>query len=192
MIRNLMAPLVALLVSCPIASAQDAGQEQPTRNGQAQSLPFPSGFEPARYLGKWYEVSRLPTPMQPAGTLAAAEYRSGKASNEIIVKNTAYNTQGEVILSIEGKAQLLPGDPPRLAVSFGPVVPKEPNYFVMHVDKDYQHAVVGTPDRKSLWILARKVPVPEQTMSKLTAIAREAGFDTKKLIVNQWTANPPD
>ena len=84
------------------------------------------------------------------------------------------------------------GEPPgRLLVAFGPNLPKEPNYHVLHVDEDYQFAVVGVPDRKSLWILARKVPVPEQKLKELRAIAAKAGFDTAKLEVGQWKAAAP-
>ena len=112
-----------------------------------RDLPYPQRFEPSRYLGKWYEVARLPTPVQPNDTLATAEYTLGQREREIMVKNTAYNADGKAIVSIEGKARLLADDPPRLIVGFGPVTPKRPNYYVMHVDDDYQHAVVGTPDR---------------------------------------------
>jgi apolipoprotein D and lipocalin family protein len=175
----------------PEVAAQETGPTQaPDR--KLKSLPFPEDFEPARYLGKWYEAARLPTSMQPSGTLATAEYTSGKQAGEIIVKNTAYNADGKQIATITGSARLLSGDPPRLAVSFGPVTTREPNYFVMHVDKDYQHAVVGTPDRKSLWILARKVPVPKKTMDSLIALARKADFDTKNLIIHQWKPTPSE
>lgn len=111
---------------------------------------------------------------------------TARARNEQLSRVLHSRRKGQAIMSIEGKAQLLPDDPPRLAVSFGPVAATEPNYFVIHVDENYQHAVVGTPDRKSLWILVRHVPVAEKTLETLTAIARQAGFDTEKLIVHRW------
>ena len=98
---------------------------------------FPKKFDSTRYLGKWYEVVRMPTPAQATGTLATAEYTAGEKDGEVIVKNSAYTADGKLIAAIEGKALLLPNDPPRLAVGFGPVVPKDPNYFVIHVDEDY-------------------------------------------------------
>ena len=112
-----------------------------------------------------------------------AEYSAGKEKGEVIVKNSAYTAEGKLISAIEGKARLLPNDPPRLAVSFGPVVPNEPNYYVIHVDEDCEHVVVGTPDRKSLWILSRKVPITKETSESLSAIAKEAGFDTQTIFI---------
>lgn len=52
-------------------------------------LPFVRDFKPERYFGKWYEVARLPTPVQPAGTLAVAEYTAGKEAGRVTVKKYA-------------------------------------------------------------------------------------------------------
>jgi lipocalin/outer membrane protein assembly factor BamB len=154
-----------------------------------KSLPFPKNFEPARYLGKWYEAARLPTSMQPEGTFAAAEYSAGSADDEVLVENTAYTPDGKVISKIKGKARILAGDPPRLAVTFGPEFPQDANYYVMYVDKDYQHAVVGTPNHKSLWILTRAASVPQEKLDELVAIARNADFETEKLVINRWNSS---
>jgi apolipoprotein D and lipocalin family protein len=152
-----------------------------------KELPFVAGFEPKQYLGKWYEVARLPVAIQPAETLATAEYSPSKEPGKVVVKNIAYDKEGKVVSTITGEARIVAGDPPgRLMVGFGPVKPDAPNYYVIHVDADYQHAIVGVPDRKSLWILARKVPVPQRSLDELRMLAKEAGFDTSRLILAPW------
>ena len=152
-----------------------------------KALPFVENFDAARYLGKWHEIARLPTPVQPDNSLAIAEYSKGDVEGTVVVKNTAYDAKGEKLSTIEGKAQIAEGTPAgRLKVSFGPIDAKEPNYHVMHVDNDYKFAVVGNPDRKSLWILAREAPIAEDKLNSLTKIAEMAGFDTTKLIVAPW------
>lgn len=168
----------ALLWTCvAIGDEPDAGKA---------ALPFPKEFDPARYLGKWYEIGRLASPSQPAGTLATAEYSRGKQKDEIAVKNTAFNAKGKPVRNIVGKAKLLTGGPPRLAVSFGPELPQAANYYVLHVGKDYDVAVVGHPDRKSLWILSRKPMVGEKLLKELVKIARDAGFATDALVFADW------
>ena len=164
------------------ASAEDNAQDP---------LPFVQDFKPEKYLGKWHEVARLPTPIQPAGTLAVAEYTAGKQAGQVAVKNTSFDKAGKKIADIEGKAKLADGNPPgRLLVSFGPVLPETPNYHVMHVDKDYQFAVVGVPDRKSCWILAREVPIAEETLKTRQGIAKKAGFDVAKMEIAPWDKIP--
>ena len=131
----------ALLLSfnACLAEEQTGGAHDAVR----KELPFVVDFEPARYLGKWYEVARLPVFIQPAGTLAVAEYSAAREEGKVIVKNTAYNAEGKVLATVEGEASIAAGAPPgRLLVRFGPAKPAGPNYFVMHVDKDYQYTVV--------------------------------------------------
>lgn len=178
---------VIIVALCVLMTFLPAGAQQVvlSRN-DGMSLPSPEIFDPVRYLGKWYEVARLPAEFQPGNTLATAEYSAGEDGG-LIIKNSAYSSDGKLLSSIEGKAQLAPGDPSgRLRVSFGPALPAEPNYYVLHVDDKYRFAVVGTPNRKSLHILAREVPVPQERTDELIAIADGAGFDTSKLMVADW------
>jgi apolipoprotein D and lipocalin family protein len=103
------------------------------------------------------------------------------------VKNTAYNREGKVVSTITGEARIAPGKPAgRLIVAFGPTGSGIPNYYVLHVDEDYRYAVVGVPDRKSLWVLSRRIPIPEEKLAELLEIAKDAGFDVTKLIVAPW------
>ena len=167
-----------LMVASSAAFADDPTERQ---------LPFVANFDAEQYLGKWYEVARLPTAMQPPGTLATAEYSLGEEEGDVIFKNTAYDSEGKRLTEIQGKARLVKGDPPgRLVVSFGPVTPDTPNYYVLHVDEKYEYAIAGVPDRKSLWILAREVPVPEKQLKELMSIASKAGFDVSKAVVAPW------
>lgn len=177
---------VTLVLCC---SCIALGQEAASANRQVdRPLPFPQDFAPAKYLGKWYEVARLASASQPAGTLATAEYALGGNEREIIVKNTAYDAKGKPVRTIEGKALLQEGDPPRLAVSFGPVFPEEPNYYVMHVGKEYEIAVVGNLDRNSLWILSRSPVVEDDRLEQMIKIAKDAGFNTDTLVISDWKA----
>ena len=169
-----------LVVACLLASAAAALAADPP-------LPHPPAFEPARYLGIWHEAARLPAAYQPDDTLASAEYAATDTPGRISVTNRAYTADGSLVTTIKGEADLVPGDPPgRLSVRFGPMPAGAPNYYVMHVDKDYTHAVVGVPSRNALWILSRDVPVPKQKLDELIAIATKAGFDTSKLIIAPW------
>jgi apolipoprotein D and lipocalin family protein len=52
----------------------------------------------------------------------------------------------------------------------------------MRIDPDYRWAVVGTPDREYLWILARQVRLDEADYRNLVAFSRQMGFPTERLI----------
>lgn len=150
-------------------------------------LPSPDTFEAAKYMGKWFEIARLPTPSQPEGSLAIAEYSAGDEAGTVKVKNSAHTADGELMGSIELNAQIVEGEEKgRFKVGFGAAAPEEPNYCVLFVHPKYRFSVVGTPDRKSLWILSRRVPIGKKRLEQLTSVAAEAGFDTSKLVVSKW------
>ena len=158
----------------------------------SQPLPAVERFEPARYLGSWYEVARLPVFYQPDNTLAKATYGATDKPGRVTVFNESFDQQGKPLKNIRGFADLAPGAPlGRFTVRF-PGMPSlvaaltGPNYYVIHVDADYQHAIVGIPSRKCLWILSRKAPIPPQDLEALIAKAKEAGFKTDKLIIAPW------
>ncbi|MFT7364933.1 MAG: apolipoprotein D and lipocalin family protein [Algoriphagus sp.] len=55
------------------------------------------------------------------------------------------------------------------------------NYWIIALEEDYSHAMVGHPDRKSLWILARTTELSSEIYQKLVEIAENKGFDPTKL-----------
>jgi apolipoprotein D and lipocalin family protein len=178
--------LFHLLVFLVIAWNSELSAQAPVKEDQ-MSLPYPKNFDAAKYLGKWYEIARLPAPEQPRETLATAEYLAGEKEGDVVVQNTAYAADGKLIRAITGKAQIQPGDPPRFKVTFGPAFPSEPNYFVIHVSKEYDLALVGNPNRKSLWVLSRNPNLPEKRLQRMITKANKAGFNTDNLIVSDWS-----
>lgn len=140
-----------------------------------------------RYIGRWYEIARLPMPFQKADEAAIAEYGSN-ADGTISVHNIAIRPDGSQH-DIRGYAKML--NPPantklgvRFSTWFGPLihVPKDGNYWILHVDDHYQEAIVGTPDRKYLWFLARTAKISQQRYAALIAKAGRLGFDVSRII----------
>ena len=141
----------------------------------------------SRYTGRWHELARLPMPFQKANEAAIAEY-GANADGTISVHNIAIRPDGSQ-RDIRGYAKVL--NPPvntkltvRFKTWFGPLipVPKEGNYWILHVDEPYQEAIVGTPNRKYLWLLARTPIISEARYAALVAKADQLGFDTSRLL----------
>jgi apolipoprotein D and lipocalin family protein len=143
--------------------------------------------ELTRYTGRWHEIARLPMRFQKADEAAIAEYGTN-ADGTISVHNIAIRPDGSQH-DIRGYARVL--NPPentklevRFSTWFGPLIPlsKEGNYWILHVDDRYQRAIVGTPNRKYLWFLARSPKISEQDYDTLVQKAKSLGFDTSRLI----------
>ncbi len=140
-----------------------------------------------RYTGRWYEIARLPMPFQKSDEAAMAEYGSNP-DGTISVHNIAIRPDGTQ-RDIRGYAKVMnPPENTKIAVRFntwfGPLIPlpKQGNYWILHVDGHYQVAIVGTPDRKYLWLLARTSRIPQQQYKALVAKAEALGFDMSRLI----------
>ena len=75
----------------------------------------------------------------------------------------------------------------RLKVRFAPAwlsfLPVWGDYWIIGLADDYTWAVVGSPDRKYLWILARTPRLDAAAFERAVAAARVNGFDSGLLIV---------
>lgn len=174
---NRLLPLTCLLGLLCLAGCQ---------SGPQKPLPTAAKVELKRYAGHWHEIARLPTRFQRPGEGATADYRL-LPDGRVEVVNTALAPDGKN-RSIKGAASVVPGsEGARLRVKFEGIaglVPasKDGNYWIIALDPNYRHAMVGTPDRDFLWILAREPKLPEPTYQRLVARAKELGFATEKLI----------
>ncbi len=132
-----------------------------------------------KYLGKWYEIASLPVSQQKGCNCTTAEY-SLIDSSTILVKNTCRKDSitGEID-DVEGKAFVVPGsNNAKLSVQF--FWPFRGDYWILHLDKDYQYALVGVPSRKYFWILSRTPDMDEKLRNELLDLAKSKGFDISK------------
>ena len=158
-----------------------------TTKSQRDAPVTPKVVDLGRYAGRWYEIARLPLYFQKANETAIAEYGSNP-DGTVSVHNIAIRPDGTQH-DIRGYAKVLnPPENTKLAVRFhtwfGPLipVPKAGNYWILHVDEVYQEAMVGTPDRKHLWLLARTSTISDERYTALLAKAEQLGFDLSRII----------
>jgi apolipoprotein D and lipocalin family protein len=163
------------------------------RRPDRAELPTAGPIDLERYSGKWYELARMPTRFQDQRTVSTAEYAL-RPDGAVEVRNTAW-LGDEVDARIVGSATPARGaeqSNDRLRVRFGGVlrfipVPREGNYWIIDRAEDYSTALVGTPDRRFLWVLARdKDAWGSAPIERMVDRARELGFDTDQLLVADW------
>ena len=140
-----------------------------------------------RYQGKWFELARLPMFFQRDCAQSEAHYNL-RPDGTVGVLNRCITLQGEWQQASGSATPQVPGKTDKLWVEFDnwfstllPGVAKG-DYWVLYVDKDYQTALVGNPDRKYLWILSRTPSLPAWERESLLAKARQQGYDTNRLI----------
>jgi len=68
----------------------------------------------------------------------------------------------------------------KLKVSF--FWPFEGDYWILRLTPDYSAAAVGSPDRKTLWLLSRTSTMDAAVYDEWTRELSEDGFDVSHLI----------
>lgn len=140
-----------------------------------------SPFDLSRYSGLWYEIGRLPLKWEDAAaTDITAEY-TPQDDGTVTVDNRCLDKNGKPVRTV-GTGTPVEGATGQLTVSFLPEflqwIPfTEGDYWVLDLDDAYQHALVGTPDRENLWILARSPHLDAATEAALLDEAVRQGFD---------------
>jgi len=136
-------------------------------------------FKLSEYLGTWYEIARLEHKFEKGMEAITATY-SMREDGGVKVLNKGYKTAEKTWSTAEGKAYFIgDNDKAFLKVSFfGPFYG---SYIVM--DTDYKtYTMISGPDLSYFWILARTPTLEKETLDRLVAKAKDAGFDTSVLI----------
>lgn len=137
-------------------------------------------FDPARYLGTWYEIARFPVPFEVGCVGVTAEY-GDLGDDRVSVLNTCRNVDGTVRSVIEGTAQIV--GPGQLKVSFPSVPFGAADYWVLWVDGDYRTAVVGAPNGRSGWILNRTPTISPDRLKAAQDVLAFNGYALDRLLI---------
>lgn len=130
-----------------------------------------------RYMGTWYEMASFPNGFQKGCQQTRASYTLEK--NFVRVVNQCYRN-GKVTRA-RAKAWPVKGSGnARLKVQF--FWPFKGDYWILDVSKDYQVALVGSPNRKYLWVLSRKKEISVAAYESMVKKARDNGYDVSRLV----------
>jgi apolipoprotein D and lipocalin family protein len=154
-------------------------------------LPTVPHLDLVRYSGLWYEIARLPTKHEDAcASDITAHYQV--FSDGVLVTNRCRRRDGTLKKAI-GRARVVDADTnAKLKVTYLPsLLDAIPgvwgDYWVLDTADDYSVAMVGTPARDALWLLAREPTVTDAVLEAFLAKAVALGFETADLIYSEHT-----
>jgi apolipoprotein D and lipocalin family protein len=143
-----------------------------------QELEVVSHVELEKYLGKWYEVAHLPFRFEDGCTDITATYGLNKDGSVSVLNECLKDGK---LKQSKGKAKVVDKTTrAKLKVTF--FWPFYGDYWIINLGKDYDYSVVGTPNRKYLWILNRTQHMDDALYSQLIEFVKSKGFDVDKLI----------
>lgn len=142
------------------------------------SQPMPS-VDTAKYMGKWYEVARLPNRFERGCEGVTAEYELQKDGTVGVLNTCRKGGPQGPARTARAKAWKVDPSGSRYKVSF--FRPFKAPYWIIALDPEYRWAAVGHPERKYLWILSRGKTLPPEVEAGLLAELQALGYDTARL-----------
>ena len=136
----------------------------------------------SRYLGNWYVIANIPYFLEKGKVASYDTYAmrpDGRMDNIFTFRKGTLDAPEK---SWHGVAWVVNHDSnAEWKVRF--LWPFTSTYLVLELDPDYQWAVVGTPGRGLLWVLARQrhleTPVYRDILKRIAA----QGYDTNRLVL---------
>lgn len=173
MFRLLTIAFAALALSACIAGPSGRAKDAPA----LEAVP---SVDVERYMGLWYEIARYPTSFQKDCEGTTAEYTLRDDGRVNVLNTCRFGTKDGKPRSAEAVARVMEGsNGARIFVNFAPIpLPAgRGNYWIIYLDEDYQHALVGEPSGRFLWMLSRTPAVTPDVREELNAAAIAAGYD---------------
>ena len=137
------------------------------------------GLNLEKFAGPWYEVAKFP---HPGSTRKVGVMVNYEIVDPLTLRERYLYQEGDS--ETQEKTHLLhlvdPANPARMQKERrGPLAM---NYWVLEVGDDYNYAVIGTPDRRHLWILSRTHQLPLDKYEALTYRLKKQGFAVEELV----------
>jgi len=132
-----------------------------------------------RYAGLWHGLARIPNRLQKQCVRGASAEYTLREDERLTVVNRCFKKDGKIdeakgIARVEDAASNA-----RLKVSFVSFLGWRPfwgDYWIIGLDEEYRWAIVGTPNRKYGWILARTPTLDDDTLEGIFAILERNGY----------------
>jgi len=154
------------------------------RSGRASSalteLMTVPNVDLTRYMGVWHEIARIDHSFQKGCIKSSATYTM-LPDGEVEVINRCVNEKDGNLREAKGRAWSVdPNGNARLKVSF--FWPFRGDYWIVDLGREYEYAVVGSPNRKYLWILARQATMDDSVYRGILERLKSQGFATDLLV----------
>jgi apolipoprotein D and lipocalin family protein len=132
-----------------------------------------------KYLGKWYEIYRLPNWFEDDDCVTVTAEYGLRDDGGVSVLNTCHKASKKE--EARGIAKIVEGSSnSKLRVSF--FRPFYGDYWILDLASDYSWVLIGEPAGKYFWILARDKKLSPELEESLLVKAEKLGYLRKDLV----------
>lgn len=141
-----------------------------------------------RFMGDWYVIAARPT-MFESGAHNSLERYSWNKDKERVDIDFSYRKN-----SFEGELKKIPqkgwihNSKTNAHWKVQPLWPFKLDYLVVALDPEYQWTVIGVPNQKYLWLMARDWNFSRDQATAILEEVKRSGYDTKnvRFVPQKW------
>lgn len=140
-----------------------------------------------RFMGKWYEIARLPNHLERECTRDVVTTYERRTDSAFRVTYVCRRTDGDEE-RIQGVARIRDmASHAKLELRFAPLALAWwpfvwDDWWILELGPDYGYMMIGDPSRQTLWIFSRTRTLDDAVYQGLVAHAAGQGYDTQRLI----------
>lgn len=170
-----------------VLSALAGCSSPPVNRDAAKPLPVAASVEIDRYLGRWYEIARLPNGFEKNCEAVTADYSLGEDGKINVLNACRKGAPDGERKTAKGRARIVDASTnAKLQVSF--FGPFWGDYWILWLAEDYSLSLVGEPSGRYLWILSRTPTISDDVKAAALTRLQQFGYDTTALY---FPAQPP-
>lgn len=133
-----------------------------------------------RYMGEWYVIANIPYSLEKGKVASSDTYQmraDGKMDNIYTFREKTFDAPEKQWKGVAWVVDKETNATWKVRLFW----PLTSTYLVLHLDPDYRWSVVGTPNGKLLWILAKSRSLPEHEYQDILELLKKDGYDIGKI-----------
>lgn len=186
---------LAAVLAIPLAPAAAAtGTAAAVADRPVRPVP---ALDLERYQGLWRQLAAIPQPFEAECARDVQAVYAALPDGLIRVQNSCVRADGTTA-AIEGRARVTGPSTAQLTVTFvqlGGVWQFQPpfgaDYWVIGLSPDYRWAVVGGPERRGGFVLARTPALLARDVAAIVAVLLRNGYDPCDFVLTPTTGGLP-
>ncbi|MBN2279224.1 MAG: lipocalin family protein [Candidatus Marinimicrobia bacterium] len=136
----------------------------------------------SKFMGDWYVLAVIPNFIEEGATNGIESYALDNKGNVNIEYTFRKNGKTK---TMKARGFVQDGTNAFWKVQF--LWPVKLPYLVIDLDENYQYTVIGVPNRKFVWIMAREPQIDEYIYQNILNKLEKTGYDVKLIKPMQQT-----
>jgi apolipoprotein D and lipocalin family protein len=141
-------------------------------------------IDPQRYLGRWYEVARVPNSFQKNCEAATSDWSKKPDGQYDVVQTCHADSPSGPPQTWRGAGRVMDQAKAKIRIGFFGGFIKQ-DYVVVDRGDDYSWCILSTAKPKFVWIMSRRPVLDGNQKSVLVARARQLGLNLSGLVYDK-------